>query len=96
MIALVAVLVAVAAPVAAASYVPDPTWIAGLYDGADGDELVALVWDQSPASLPRHVDGPRLDSGPLARLAAPRPRFVLPSPSFESRAPPLLATVAHR
>jgi hypothetical protein len=41
-------LVVLGAPVAAAASVPDPSWIGGLYDGADGDELVALVWDQSP------------------------------------------------
>src|SRR5437870_10579457 len=39
----------VLAPVIAAADVPDPTWIGGFYDGADGDELGALVWDQSPA-----------------------------------------------
>ncbi len=47
------VLVVLSAPAAAASSVPDPTWIAGLYDGADGDELVALVWDQTPAVEPQ-------------------------------------------
>ena len=39
----------VVAPVIAAANVPDPTWVGGFYDGADGDELLALVWDQAPA-----------------------------------------------
>jgi hypothetical protein len=37
----------VAAPVLAAANVPDPTWVGGFYDGADGDEVLVLVWDQS-------------------------------------------------
>jgi len=30
-------------PIAAGASLPDPTWIAGLYDAADGDDVVALV-----------------------------------------------------
>src|SRR5262252_4160037 len=32
------------APIAFASP-PDPSWIAGIYDGADGDDVVALVYE---------------------------------------------------
>ena len=32
-------------PVAAAARPPDPTWINGIYDEADGDDIVALVAD---------------------------------------------------
>ena len=31
-------------PIALASP-PDPSWIAGIYDGADGDDVVTLVYD---------------------------------------------------
>lgn len=29
---------------------PDPSWIAGFYDGADGDDIVSLVYETSAAS----------------------------------------------
>src|SRR5215831_16595935 len=29
---------------------PDPSWIAGIYDGADGDDVVNLVYENSAAS----------------------------------------------
>ena len=32
------------APIAFASP-PDPSWIAGIYDGADGDDVVSLVYE---------------------------------------------------
>ena len=28
---------------------PDPSWIAGIYDGADGDDIVSLVYDTAVA-----------------------------------------------
>ena len=42
-------LVALLAPLVATANVPDPTWIAGLYDGGDADEILLLVWDGAPA-----------------------------------------------
>ena len=30
---------------------PDPSWIAGIYDGADGDDIVSLVYDTSVANV---------------------------------------------
>ena len=48
-VAAIVALVAVLAPVMAAANVPDPTWIPGLYDGGDADEILALVWDETPA-----------------------------------------------
>jgi hypothetical protein len=43
---------------------PDPSWIAGIYDGADGDDVVSLVYETSAANTaaPSHV-------GPLPCLA---------------------------
>ena len=44
------------APIAFASP-PDPSWIAGIYDGADGDDVVSLVYETSGsnAAPPSHV-----------------------------------------
>ena len=51
-LAAVLVLVALLAPMLAAANVPDPTWILGMYDGGDADEILALVWDETPALAP--------------------------------------------
>src|SRR5262245_43007712 len=36
---------------------PDPSWIAGIYDGADGDDIVSLVYETLAAktAAPSHV-----------------------------------------
>jgi hypothetical protein len=36
---------------------PDPSWIAGIYDGADGDDIVSLVYETSATnqSAPSHL-----------------------------------------
>jgi len=79
----------VLAPVIAAADVPDPTWIGGFYDGADGDELGALVWDQSLA-LPFDIVTLALPSPapawPLHQDSPPARQRSLPRPP---RAPPL-------
>ena len=36
-------------PVAAGARPPDPTWIPGIYDGADGDDVISVV-TETPAS----------------------------------------------
>ncbi len=46
LIAVVAMVVALI-PVIAAASPPDPTWIGGIYDAADGDDLVALIGEQA-------------------------------------------------
>src|SRR2546427_1765762 len=66
----------VLAPVIAAADVPDPTWIGGVYDGAGGDELGALVWDQSPA-LPFDIVTPA--------LLSPTPALPPPNDSSPTR-----------
>lgn len=81
-------LVVLGAPVAAAASVPDPSWIGGLYDGADGDELVALVWDQSPgleASAVVLASPPGAASSPPGAGATAAGACVTPA---VSRAPP--------
>ena len=76
------------APVGGAAMVPDATWIPGLYDGADGDEVLALVWDNTPAVAASLVAlhapvGTLLE---LPRLCPPPIATVLPSAAC--RAPP--------
>src|SRR5215813_11768022 len=31
---------------------PDPSWLPGFYDGADGDDIVSLIYETSAASAP--------------------------------------------
>jgi hypothetical protein len=87
-IVLLLVLLVGLAPIVAAANVPDPTWIAGVYDGADGDEMLALVWDQTPAVAPAPV---RVEVAvqPLFEVVtvAVAPVTVA-APSADSRAPP--------
>ena len=69
---------------------PDPTWIPGIYDDADYDDVVTLI-----TSAPAHV-APEVpvDSGPLASPAEHVPPFIesvegtAPLFSSPSRAPP--------
>ena len=37
-------------PVIAFASPPDPSWIAGIYDGADGDDIVTLVYETAAAN----------------------------------------------
>src|SRR5262249_44812490 len=62
--------------------VPDPTWIPGMYDGGDADEILALVWDGTPA----------LAAGSPA-LLQPHAVVLVPSP-LVAPAPPRLARPA--
>lgn len=74
-------------PIASATIVPDPTWIAGVYDGGDGDE-VAILWDHTPAVVPV-ASAPLTPASRLISGATARPTFVSrPLPRFSSRAPP--------
>ena len=76
-------------PVIAAADVPDPTWVGEHYDGADGDEIGTLVWDQSPA-LPIDVVVVALPSpGPAAPPQPDSPPAVERSLQRSPRAPPL-------
>jgi hypothetical protein len=74
-------------PIAGATIVPDPTWIAGVYDDGDGDE-VAILWDHTPAVVPV-ASAPLTPASRLLSSAPVRPAFVSrPLPRFTSRAPP--------
>ena len=87
--ALVLMLVALLAPMLAAANVPDPTWIPGMYDGGDADEILALVWDGTPGLV---AEPPALLEPHAVVLVAPP--TAIPAPprlarSATSRAPPL-------
>lgn len=83
------VLSALLAPTAAATLVPDPTWIAGVYDGADADEILLLIWDGTPAVVP----APPVLLEPRATVLEPPDAVARltasPPPAAASRAPPL-------
>ena len=72
----------------AAIVVPDPTWIGGLYDGADGDEAVTLVWDHSSAVVPAGIALLGLIAAFVAAAPARAAVGSLPRCSPSSRAPP--------
>jgi hypothetical protein len=57
-ISLPIVLAVILLPVIAFAIPPDPSWIAGVYDGADGDDVVSLVYEASAANTagPSHLD----------------------------------------
>jgi len=89
LVAAALVLVALLAPVMAAANLPDPTWIPGMYDGGDADEILALVWDETPAIAaiaPALLEPPALVIEP-ASPGAPAAPFV--TRAAASRAPPL-------
>jgi|SRR5262245_14347581 len=49
-------------PVIAFANPPDPSWIAGIYDGADGDDVVMSVDDTVATSVGRQAHDKRLPS----------------------------------
>jgi hypothetical protein len=88
--AAVLVLVALFAPTLAAGNVPDPTWVPGVYDGGDADEILALVWDGTPglaAQAPVLLEPHAVVPASSAALVLAPPRFARPA---VSRAPPLV------
>jgi hypothetical protein len=80
--------VAVGGPLVAAASLPDPTWIAGMYDDGDNDSVLALVWEEAPAVAPPPRELPTL----AARTASPAPIVASPVAvtlvPADSRSPP--------
>jgi hypothetical protein len=79
-------------PILAAASPPDPIWIHGIYDEADGDDVVVLVSDAVGST---HVDSPALS--PLLCLSEELvyPRLALYEGLREldrERGPPALST----
>ena len=89
-VGLVAFLIVAIAPIVAATAVPDLTWlVGGLYDGGDADEIVCLVWDETPAITAEPAAPQPSVSTQLAFAAAPRSAAPPSASSPGSRAPPL-------
>jgi hypothetical protein len=76
------------APIAGAAMVPDPTWIGGVYDGGDGDEVAILVWDRTSAIVPVIVAPPSPAGALFIEPPAPVAVVSAPLPQPASRAPP--------
>jgi len=77
-------------PIAAAATPPDPTWIQGIYDEADGDHVVALVDDIVACKSAE-------PSAPLYPICLPEqlvnpvpPASVSPRTLRRDRSPPVL------
>ena len=83
-----ALLFIVWAPLVAATIVPDPTWIAGLYDAADGDEIAIVLGDLSATPPPGVIIVSSSAPGPVVPGFDPLVLATLERPS-ESRGPPL-------
>ncbi|HET7339919.1 MAG TPA: hypothetical protein VFL90_00530 [Methylomirabilota bacterium] len=83
-------LVLFAAPAIGATMVPDPTWIGGMYDGGDGDEVAILMWDRTAGVVP-DIAPPLSPTGAVALDPPVTPAAVsAPLPRPASRAPPLV------
>jgi hypothetical protein len=85
-LALLSALLVLAAALLAAGEVPDAPWVAGLYDGGDGDGAgaVLLLWDHAPdVVLP--VPAP---SGTVTPALAGLPPSRSLAPASDPRAPP--------
>src|SRR5215831_2981325 len=69
---------------------PDPSWIPGIYDDADFDDVVLLVAAGYPAAAPAVIEAPAPDL-PLIGQLAHRAEIVPLAPAgfaLRSRAPP--------
>lgn len=78
-------------PVGGALVVPDFTQFGGVYDGADGDEVAILVWDQTHAVIPTVVALLTLAGAFIGAAPCFTPAGSRPLRRTSSRAPPLSA-----
>jgi hypothetical protein len=60
----VAIVALLLLPAIAFASPPDPSWIAGIYDGADGDDIVSLVYDAAAAHA---ADGSHITARPCLK-----------------------------
>ena len=83
------VLALILLPAVAFASPPDPSWIAGIYDGADGDDIVSLIYETlaTNAVAVAHTGKlPRRPSIPIERITPSlRCSQLAPAP----RAPPI-------
>ena len=95
--ALSVVLALILLPPLAFASPPDPSWVAGFYDGADGDDIVSLVYETSatnqtasshlgplPCLLVMYLDGIDCHVPDRHFTHGPRSPPVLCSPAFMS------------
>src|SRR5215470_805389 len=57
-------------PAIALASPPDPSWIAGMYDGGDGDEIVILVYETPAALLLPSTASSQLRTSPRSSTSA--------------------------
>lgn len=68
----------------------DPTWVSGLWDDADHDDVILLIWGFAGTPAPSDLSLPSL-AIPLAEFVPPLvtdPHLVDRLPAFLRRAPP--------
>ncbi len=87
-VALVAVVLGLWTSLIAASIVPDPTWIAGIYDGGDGDEIALVAGDRLSATPPSPVSLVVVALRVSLTPSGAAPLRAAAVRSSESRAPP--------
>lgn len=80
-ILLLLILPLVAAKPLAFASPPDPLWLAGVYDGADGDDVVTLILDRAGSD---HVARGEI----LASAAPAQPLTIVPDRGRRLGAPP--------
>ena len=89
LLALLVLVLGTLAPLAHAS-APDPSWISGIYDGADSDDVVVLVTCEMGAVSPLRI----ADLGPILRMNGSLTQFLERAPvgrsaaAFRPRGPP--------
>jgi len=90
------VLVLVLLPAIAFASPPDPSWIPGIYDGADGDEFVNLVYDTSAVTTAASSYIGPLRSMPEILIERIAPRLLGRRFAQGPRAPPAADSNAFR
>jgi hypothetical protein len=85
---LLAVLAFSASFIASAS-LPDQTWVGGLYDGADDDTVLLLVWEQCPGLPAMAIMVPSPAVAEIVAPAAHSSHVARHIVLRQSRAPPL-------
>ncbi len=80
------------APIALASP-PDPSWVAGIYDGADGDDVVSLIYDTAGVeTVPLGSVLPLRGSSTVLPLSSPGAIHGFPLHQFP-RGPPFSSSL---
>jgi len=90
------VVVLILLPMIAFASPPDPSWIAGIYDGADGDDLVTLVYETvAVEAAPLRAASPLTSSSYVSLSSRPDAIPGFPPCQFTRGPPPLLASIVY-